>query len=300
MSWTSEALDCIAASQCGYHDGQPQAAEPTALAALAFVGAGRITDAQAALHWLGSKQTADGSVPPLPSLSSPGWPTPQALLAWAATSKAVGESSDFNRPAAQKWLLDTAGLSGPRIPEIGHDTSLVGWPWVVGTHSWQEPTAWSVLALKAVGLNSHPRTREGLRMLVDRLLESGGCNYGNTSALGQTLRPQVEPTGITLVALAGEKIQDPRLEQALKYLEGALSAQTTPVSLSYGLLGLTAHDRAPSAAATWLETVYRRSVRRQTTSPLSLALLVLAAQGNRCPLIQVAHSAASLVRLPIA
>lgn len=286
MTWISEALDRIAASQCGYHDGLPQAAEPTALAALAFVGAGRIADAQAALRWLGSKQTSDGSVPPLASLNNPGWPTPQAMLAWAAVSKLAGELSDFDRAAAQKWLLATAGLSGERIPEIGHDTSLVGWPWVVGTHSWQEPTAWSVLALKAVGLNDHPRTQQGLQMLVDRLLESGGCNYGNTSALGQVLRPQVEPTGLTLVALAGETLNDPRLEKSLKYLEASLSAQTTPISLSYGLLGLTAHDRRPSTSATWLETVYRRGVRRRNASPLSLALLILAAQGKNCPLIQ--------------
>ncbi len=286
MPWISEALDRLAASHCGYHNDLPQAAEPTALAALAFAGAGRIKEAQAALGWLGSKQVSDGSVPPLPTLDSPGWPTPQAMLAWAAVSKLAGESRDFDRAAAQKWLLSIAGLTGPRIPEIGHDTSLAGWPWVVGTHSWQEPTAWSVLALRAVGLNDHPRTREGVRMLVDRFLENGGCNYGNTTALGQVLRPHVEPTGLTLVALAGENIQDARLEKSLKFLEDSISAQTTPISLSYGLLGLTAHDRRPSATATWLETVYRRSMRRQTSSPLSLALLVLAAQGKNCPLIQ--------------
>ena len=244
MSWTSDALASIAASQCGYHDGAPQAAEPTALAALAFVGAGLIADAQTALRWLGSKQTSNGTVPPLASLENPGWPTPQAMLAWAAVSKLAGESPDFNRAAAQKWLLATAGLSGERIPEIGHDTSLKGWPWVVGTHSWQEPTAWSVLALKAVGLSDHPRCREGVRMLVDRFLDTGGCNYGNTAVLGQKLRPHVEPTGLTLVAIAGEKIQDPRIELSLKYLEASLSAATTPISLSYGLLGLTAHDRS--------------------------------------------------------
>lgn len=286
MTWTSDALDRLAASRCGYHDGQPQAAEPTSLAALAFVGAGRIKEAQAALQWLGTKQTSDGSVPPLPSLSSPGWPTPQAMLAWAAVSKLAGESREFDRAAAQKWLLGIAGLTGPRVPEIGHDTSLAGWPWVVGTHSWQEPTAWSVLALKAVGLADHPRTREGVRMLVDRFLEAGGCNYGNTAALGQVLRPHVEPTGLTLMALNGEDVKDARVEKSLKFLEDSISVQTTPISLSYAVLGLTAHDRRPSTTATWLETVYRRSIRRQTSSPLSLALLVLAAQGKNCPLMQ--------------
>ena len=211
MLWISEALDRVAAS----HVRLPR----RVAAGCRTDGAGGLGICRRRPHqrgpgcvaMAGRRQTSDGSVPPLPSLSSPGWPTPQAMLAWAAVSKLAGESRDFNRDAAQKWLLSVAGLTGPRIPEIGHDTSLAGWPWVVGTHSWQEPTAWSVLALKAVGLNDHPRTREGVRMLVDRFLESGGCNYGNTAALGQVLRPHVEPTGLTLVALGGENIQDPRL-----------------------------------------------------------------------------------------
>ncbi len=295
MAWTDEALDRLASSPSGYHDGSSPAAEPTALAALALVGAGRIDDACIKLRWLMSNQKADGLVAPLSQLESPGWPTPLAILASAAVADANGSASssgknepNFDHDKAQEWLLAAKGTTSKRLPDLGHDTTLVGWPWVLATHSWQEPTAWSVLALCAVGLNEHPRTREGVKLLVDRLLPTGGCNYGNTFVFGQKLRPHVEPTGITLVALRGENIDDPRLERSLKYLLGALSEETTPNSLAYGLLGLAAHARDPALADTWLESAYRSTIARDP-SPLSLALLVLAAQGPDCALIRFAH-----------
>src|SRR5262249_35705100 len=162
---------------------------------------------------------------------------------------------------------------------------LVGWPWVIGTHSWQEPTAWSVLALKFLGFATHPRTREGVRLLIDRLLPEGGCNYGNTYVLGQKLRPQIEPSGLTLLALAGEDSDDPRISRTIKYIAAAISEQTTPISLSYGLIGQNAHRRAPADAAAWLESAYARTIKREP-APLTIALLVLAAQGAECPLIK--------------
>jgi len=162
----------------------------------------------------------------------------------------------------------------------------------LGTHSWQEPTAWSVLALKSLGLADHPRTREGVRLLVDRLLPSGGCNYGNTYVLGQRLRAQVEPSGITLVALAIETTDDPRIPATISYVASALSEQTTPISLSYGLLGLTAHRRTPANADAWLEAAYNHTIKREP-SALAIALLVLASQGEDCPLIRLRRTAAT-------
>jgi hypothetical protein len=235
---------------------------------------------------LASAQTADGSIAPFSELSQSGWPTAQSILASAIAARHIGaDVASFSLPKATEWLLSAAGKQVENSPEIGHNGQLVGWPWVLGTHSWQEPTAWSVLALKAIGQSDHPRTREGVRLLVDRLLSTGGCNFGNTVVLGQSLRPQIEPTGITLVALAGEQINDPRIELSLRYLADTISAETTPISLSYGLLGLTAHHRRPDAATQWLDATYRRTVKRDA-APLALALLVLAAQGNSCPLIQ--------------
>ena len=286
-SWQLEALDRVAAGPCGYHANSAAAAEPTALAAIALAGAGRAEQTDRHLAWLAANQTAAGLSPPFSDLSQPGWPTALTILASTiATSARPGSNPvGMNREQATKWLLRAAGKPLEKSPDYGHDGRLIGWPWVVGTHSWQEPTAWAVLALKALGLSDHPRTREGVKLLVDRLLDLGGCNYGNTVVLGQRLRPHIEPTGITLVALAGESIDDPRIDRSCKYLENALTNETPPISLSYGLLGLSAFGRTPTAAGRWLEIGYENAMRRDG-SPLALALLLLAAQQRDCPLLK--------------
>ena len=106
-----------------------------------------------------------------------------------------------------RWLLDQGGVAIPNLaaPErtVGHDTAIVGWPWVADTHSWLEPTAVAILALRREGKVDHPRVREGLRLIRDRAIPTGGWNYGNNIAFGRDLRPQPAPTGIALLALAG-------------------------------------------------------------------------------------------------
>ena len=284
--WITDALDRLAKSPAGYHLGGPTAAEPSALAAIALLGAGRIDDATAHLNWLAENQlTAGGSVPPLSGLQSPGWPTPIVIVA-AAVAKSRNADSKFRLSQAKEWLLSAKGTTLEKCPEFGHDGLLVGWPWVIGTHSWQEPTAWSVLALKSLGMTAHPRTREGVRLLIDRLLPEGGCNYGNTYVLGQKLRPQIEPSGLTLLALTGEDLDDPRVGRTIKYVASAISEQTTSITLSYGLIGLTAHHRSPVDAARWLESAYNRSIQREPSAQ-TIALLILAAQGEDCPLFQI-------------
>ena len=286
----SDALELLRHAPCGYRDGSTPAAEPTALAALALLGANRFGDAQPHLQWLSAHQAHDGCVPPLGDLNQPGWPTPLAIVAFAAANHDNATATvNFDTEAAKRYLLSISGKTLEPSPQYGHNGQLVGWPWVDGTHSWQEPTATAVLALKSIGLWDHPRTREGVRLLIDRLLVTGGCNYGNTVVLGQKLRPHVEPTGIALVAIAGEKSDDPRVDRSVQYLLGALNNETTPISLSYGLLGLAAHDHFPDQASNWLEAAFRH-VKYKQPSPLDVALLVLAAQGSECPLITLTKS----------
>jgi hypothetical protein len=141
-----------------------------------------------------------------------------------------------------------------------------------------------VLALKAAGYTQHSRTREAVSLLVDRLLPDGGCNYGNTMVLGQQLRPHLQPTGLTLAALAGEPLKDPRLDASLEYLRRALSQDTPCLSLCYGLWGLAAHRRFPPQADHWLSAAAERLT--DCKSGLwKLSLVVLAALGERNPLL---------------
>ena len=106
----------------------------------------------------------------------------------------------------------------PGAPErtVGHDTTLIGWPWVADTHSWLEPTAMTILALCRDGRADHPRVRAGLRLIRDRAIAAGGWNYGNNIAFGRDLRPQPAPTGLALLALARVDQRTGIVERALR------------------------------------------------------------------------------------
>ncbi len=166
------------------------------------------------------------------------------MLAWAAVSKLAGESPDFNRAAAQKWLLATAGLSGERIPEIGHDTSLnrmalgcrhallAGTDCLVGI---------GIESRRLERSSAHSRRRANAgrsiprhRRLQLRQHDGAGpkappaCRTDWINAGGARRREDTRSASRTLAEVFGRLRCRP---------------QTTPISLSYGLLGLTAHDR---------------------------------------------------------
>jgi len=291
---TAELARC---SAWGYQADEPAASEPTALAALALSAHGHGDSAQAAAGWLLAAQSDDGSVGVSRQQAKPAWPTSLAVLAWAAALKLeVPFTSPQRKQGARQraidWMLSLKGEIVTETEPLSHDRTLVGWPWIEGTHSWVEPTALSVLALKATGHGQHPRTREAVRLLIDRLLPTGGCNYGNTFVLGQRLLPHVQPTGLCLLALAGEKFADPRVSRSINYLHQSLAAGTATISLCYGLLGLAAHGERPKQAGAWLEGAYRR-VSQRDKSPHKLAILALAALETTCPLITLPREPAA-------
>ncbi|MGD9645002.1 MAG: hypothetical protein AB7U73_04770 [Pirellulales bacterium] len=296
--WLEGALDRLAQQPvCGYVRGRAPAAEPTALAALALVANARRAAARPALEWLARMQADDGSVGVRAGEQRPGWPTALAICAWQA-----GKDADEQTTAAANnqvaiaidrgvdWLLAIEGLALPPSPVMGHDPTIIGWPWVESTHSWLEPTAWAVLALRATGNADHPRTSEGLRLLEDRLLPTGGANYGNTSVLGQMLRPHIEPTGLALMALAGQPAAIGKLIRSCDYLSDTLNGSIAANSLAYGLMGLAAQRRFPEQASAWLEAASARTLRHGENLH-SLALLALAATGDQGPLIACCEEA---------
>jgi hypothetical protein len=292
MSWILTAVERLAgASQFGYRAGADGATEPTALAALALLAHDRADAASRPLHWLLAQQNRDGSVGIGAGQATPCWPTGMAVLAWRAAQQASPDGTEY-RAASERavaWLLEVKGSVLPRTPQLGHDTTLIGWPWVEGTHSWLEPTAWAVLALKAAGKGHNARTEEGTRLIIDRLLPTGGCNYGNTFVLGQKLRPQLEPTGLALLALGPRRDFSGRVDAACNYLLRNISAQTPSVSLSYAVLGLAARDQLPIGYDAWLAAAYQRTA-KQGGDALATSLLLLAALGPQSPPLTLAHA----------
>jgi hypothetical protein len=276
--WLRTAVERLAEGlPAGYVAGGGPASEPTALAGLALLAHGRAEAARRAARWLVDEQSRNGSVGIAPARPTPCWPTALAMMLWCSVDRRIAQDQ-FRDPLrkAAEWTLADRGKPAPRSAQFGHDSTLVGWSWAPDTHSWLEPTALFVLALKAVGQANHPRAREGVRLLLDRQLPSGGCNYGNTIVLGQELLPHVEPTGVAMLALAGEADADTRIERSLAYLQRELCENTATASLCYGLLGLAAHRRVPPTRDAWLRSAYDRLPKRNP-SPFKLALVALAA-----------------------
>jgi hypothetical protein len=287
MDWTEQALARLSSSPTwGYHADQPSATEPAALAALALLAYGRHEEARQPLDWLAAHQNADGSMGVTADQTTPGWPTGWTILAWQfAASHDKSSAPDPARvERAVKWLMQLQGMRLAPTEDMGHDVTLIGWPWVESTHSWVEPTAMAVLALRATGNTNQPRTQEAIRLLIDRILPTGGCNYGNTYVLGQMLLPRLQSSGICMLALAGESDPSGRILKTLGYLRRELNACTASASLSYGLMGLAAHGDLPSDASLWLAGAAERVLRRDA-APYRLALLALAALGPQSPLI---------------
>jgi hypothetical protein len=268
----------------GYDTAGVGSPEVTAICALAFRAHGHVRRMHESLRWLAAAQADDGSVRACGNGVDACWPTGLAVMAWASAATCPPDKNLENYArAAEKgiaWMLGHPGVTMARDPMLGHDTSLSGWAWVQGSHPWVIPTAFNLLALKATGRGDHPKAREAAKLLVDRQLRDGGCNYGNTTVLGQELRPQLEPTGLAMAALAGESDPGGRVRRSLDYLEKGLTERTPAPSLCYGLLGLAAHGRRPEGAAGWLARCYERAVRKGNR-PLNLGLLCLASSSRR-------------------
>ena len=199
-------------------------------------------------------------------------------------------SSGRRRPArrdaqekAVDWLLPSEGTTwNPDVGDqpYGHDPRLPAGPGSTGTHSWLEPTAMAVLALRRAGQAGHQRTRDGERLIRDRAIRSGGWNYGNSTVFGADLRPQPAPTGLALLALAGiDDFDSPLVARRCAISRGdsadhACSAVAVLRNSGAGRLGTTPRrgrrvaDRGPRGAA------------RRSNSVSQLAYLLLAA-GSR-------------------
>lgn len=227
------------------------------------------------MSWLQERQLDDGRVPASNATDAPGWPTGLATLAWITAPPGQAASHSRHVDAAVRWLLRTSGAPIPKHPDLfGHDTTLRGWPWVRDTHSWIEPTAYAILALRATGRADNDRVREGLRLIWDRAIPGGGWNHGNTRVYQQMLPPFPAPTGIVLAALAGTT-RTPAIDAAIQYLTRTLADVRAPITLGWGLIGLTAWNARPPAADAWLAESAARVVSQRGRS-VETALLLLA------------------------
>ena len=232
----------------------------------------------AARQCLAASQQEDGRV--VLSADHPGsfWPTPLAVLAWQ-------NSPEFghHQSRAAFFLLKTTGnhFKRPANSPAGHDTSIQGWPWTEETHSWVEPTALAMIALRTTGNGGSQRVAEGAQLLMDRQLSKGGWNYGNTTVFDTELAALPESTGLALAALPGlADKQD--VSRSIALLKDSVKALTTPFSLGWAILGLSAWGERPRDANTLIDRCLTRQERYGTydTSLMGLTIVARKAEGG--------------------
>lgn len=212
------------------------------------------------------------------------WPTSIAILSW--------HDSPTSREAqlrAVRFLLDTTGLHFSRRSDApwAHDTQLKGWPWIDETHSWVEPTAMCVMAIRRTGHGKHERVREAVQMLLNRQLPRGGWNYGNTFMFGRELHPMPESTGAALTGLAGS-VERNTIAHSLSYLDEEVQRLRTPISLGWSLVGLASWNLWPSNGAELVERCLANQSRYGEYDTTALSLLCLGALSGE-PGKEVAH-----------
>src|SRR4029077_13861087 len=106
----------------------------------------------------------------------------------------------------------------------------------------------------------HPRVLEGQKLLLDRVLETGGVNYGNRRIFGITLEPIPTPTSVALLALQGR--DDERIVRSVEYLLRHSQTETDVEHLGWAILALDAHGRSDTALVQRLRDA--RAARLQT------------------------------------
>ena len=225
---------------------------------------------------LTASQLEDGRVCISSSNPESFWPTPLAILAWHGSAKHAKPRSH-----AIDFLVKTSGKQCEKEygSPLAHDTSIRGWSWTENTHSWVVPTSLSILALRISGFGEHDRVREGIRLLMDRQLPSGGWNYGNTLTYEKELYPETDCTGLALSALT-DCVSPGEVGKSITYLQSRVMQVRTPRSLGWGILGLGAWGRRPGQATVLVSECMSRQEKYGAYDTTLVSLLLLASAGK--------------------
>lgn len=267
------------------YDGGGFRPDATAWAVLALE-AGKVNRKliNSACRRLSGRQNSDGRITVIEGYPKAWWPTSLSVLAW---KKGAGFEHELDR--AVRFLLKNSGKHPPKRENasVYHDTAIKGWPWIEDTHSWVEPTALAILALRSCGFEGHERIREAVRMILDRQLPSGGWNYGNKIVFNKELRPIPECTGIALSALA--RLTDrSRIKLCIDYLEEEIKKLRTPLALSWAIFGLSAWSNRSDNFRDWiLESLYlQKKYGSYDTGQLSQLLVAYFTDGDLIGFLQ--------------
>jgi hypothetical protein len=217
-----------------YYRGKAARIEPTCWALLAL-SAGRPTDVEVAAVERG-RAFLKRLIRPDGLLVEPGVPGPN--YAWNGLALVALNSRDdvdlVGRLASGLLSVRGIQITDATPGTVQQDGRLQAWSWTEGTFSWVEPTAWCLLALKARHVSAPTlaeRVRDAEAVLVDRVCESGGWNYGNSQVLTQDLRPYVPTSALALLALQDQR-HLPAVEESLAWLVAHAVSEKAALALA--------------------------------------------------------------------
>jgi hypothetical protein len=223
---------------------------------------------------LAADQLPDGRVCISPDHPEAIWPTALAIFAWH-------QSPDHrdNQARAANFLINCSGTHSPRTADapFAHDPSIKGWSWIADTHSWEEPTAIAMMALKIAGYGDHDRVQEAVSLLLDRQLPKGGWNFGSTIIYDMELRPMPLNTGLALNALR-DQTDFKTIKRSVAYLQSRVASLHSPRSLAWSLLGLGAWKACLEPSQPLIETCLNYQARYGDYDTTSLSLIMIAAR----------------------
>ena len=108
-------------------------------------------------------------------------------------------------------------------------------------------TPMQCLALKKSGASDasiRTRLSEAEAMILDRVCEGGGWNYGNAAVLGQDLRPYVPTTALAVMAMQDRR-EHPAITSSISWLRAHAVTEQATMALSLATLGLQLARESP-------------------------------------------------------
>jgi hypothetical protein len=256
-----------------YYEGKTSRLEPTCWALLALSAVG----AQAPLDVLRGWPRRDGW---FVDRSSDAVNVAFNGLA-GVTLRALG-AMDGELTALRQALVGMKGQRLPQVPAFRQDNSIQAWPWVDGTFSWTEPTAWALISLKKIGRDrlADARVQEAERMMLDRVCVTGGWNYGNSNALGADLEAYVPTTAMGLLAL-GDRRDHPAVRKSVQYLQAHRLSERSAMGLGFTKIALSIHDQHADDVDAALEAVASHTAFLSNVHLMAIALYSSAGRSRR-------------------
>ena len=267
--------------------GSSSTTEATSIALLALRHADRnaqVASVTRAGEWLQSRQRPDGSWPVGDRVQEPSWATSLAAISLAGTEHgrrhlALATAWLMRQEGARSWLMRLLHRIAPAQQAVRMNPSLRGWPWMAGTASFVEPTAYAALALRKAavsGLSDEvaARVAEAEALLYDRMCTGGGWNYGNSRVNEEDLSPFADTTALALIALQRDAA-NPLNRESLQLLPRLMATAGSGLALGWGSLCLELYGVDASEWRQQLAARYAMSQSLGNTKTVALALLAL-------------------------